>query len=125
MFEQIGRMWWDALPRQQTSSHEAVECRIELGIRLAHHRSQQGMRKLAPDRRPDLRHLLGRTEPVETRHQRGVQAGGDRLRRRRNSGGSTSGLAFTFGLQHRLRHLLHEQGNAVGALHDLRHHVRW
>ena len=36
---------------------------------LAHHRGQQGMGEFAPDRRPDLRHLLGRAEPVEPRHQ--------------------------------------------------------
>ena len=42
------------------------------------------MRELAPDRRADLRYRLGRTQPVEPRHQRGVQAGGDGERRRRN-----------------------------------------
>ena len=83
------------------------------------------MGELPPDRRPDLGHLLGRTEPVEPRHQRCVQACGNRTGRGRNCGGRASGLAFTLGLQHRLRHLLHEQGNAVGALHDLRHHICW
>ena len=32
--------------------------------------------------------------------------------------------ALALGLQHRLSHLLHEQRNAVGALHNLRHHIR-
>ena len=36
------------------------------------------MRKLSPNRRSDLRHLLGRTEPIEPRHQRCVQACRDR-----------------------------------------------
>jgi hypothetical protein len=31
-------------------------------------RSQQGMGKFSSDGRPDLRHLLGRTEPVKPRH---------------------------------------------------------
>ena len=60
MLEQVGRMRRHALPEQQTSCNETVERRFQLRLRLAHHRSQQGMRELAPDRRPDLRHLLGR-----------------------------------------------------------------
>ena len=34
--------------------------RSQLPLRLAHHRGQQGMRKLASDRRPDLRHCSWR-----------------------------------------------------------------
>ena len=69
MLEQIARVRRHALPEQQTSRNETVERRIEFRLRLVHHRSQQGMRKLTPDRRSDLRHLLGRAEPVEPRHQ--------------------------------------------------------
>ena len=86
MLEQIGRMRRHALPEQQTSRNETVERRSQLRLRLAHHRSQQGMRELPPDRRPDLRHLLGGAEPVEPRHQRGVQACRDRQGRGRNRG---------------------------------------
>ena len=82
------------------------------------------MRELPPDRRADLRHLLGGAEPVEPRHQRGVQACRDRQGRRRNRRNRAPGRALALRLQHRLRHLLHEQGNAVGALDDLRHHIR-
>ena len=89
-------------------------------FRLAHHRSQQRMRELAPDRRSDLRHLLGRTEPVKPRHQRGVQACGDRQSRGRNGGGGLPRFALALRLQHRLRHFLHEQRNAVGALDNVR-----
>ena len=87
MLEQISRVRRHALPEQQTGRNETVERRSQLRLRLAHHRSQQGMGKLPPDRRADLRYLLGGAEPVEPRHQRGVQACGNRQGRRRNSGG--------------------------------------
>jgi hypothetical protein len=35
-------------------------------------RVQLSFGQLSPDRRPDLRYLLCRAEPVEPRHQRGV-----------------------------------------------------
>ena len=68
VLEQVGRMWRHALPEQQTSRNETVKRRINIGFWLAHHRSKQGMRKLAPDCCTDLRHLLGRAEAVEPRH---------------------------------------------------------
>ena len=40
-------------------------------------------------------------------------------------GGDVPRLALALRLQHRLRHFLDEQRNAVGALHDFRHHIRW
>jgi hypothetical protein len=36
------------------------------------------MRELPPNCRPDLRQFLGVAEPVESRHQRGVQASWNR-----------------------------------------------
>ena len=39
------------------------------------------MRELAPDCRSDLRHLLGRTQPIKPRHQRGVHLADDRVER--------------------------------------------
>jgi hypothetical protein len=60
------------------SQPEMVEGRSQFGLRLAHHRSQQGMAEFPPDRRPHLRHLLGWAEPVEPRHQRRLQACRDR-----------------------------------------------
>ena len=77
------------------------------------------MRKLPPNRRPDLRHFLGGAEPVKPRHQRGVQACGDGERRRRNRCSAFAGSAFALRLQHRLGHFLDEQRNAVGALDDV------
>src|ERR1700730_18362708 len=58
VLEQVARMWRHALPEQQTRLNETVERQIELRLWLAHHRGQQSIRKLPPDHRPDLRHLL-------------------------------------------------------------------
>ena len=59
VLEQISRVRRHALPEQQTCRNETVERRLEFRFRLARHRSQQSMRKLSPNRRSDLRHLLG------------------------------------------------------------------
>ena len=80
--------------------------------------SQQGMRELAPNRRSNLRHVFGRTKPVEPRHQRSMQACGTA-----NTGDETinrlRGRAFASGFQHRLRHLLDEQRNAIGVFDNV------
>ena len=124
MLEQVGRVRRHALAEQQARLNETVERRAQLRLGLPRHRRQQRMRELSPDRRPDLRHLLGRAEPVEPRHQRGVQACRDRQGRRRNRRSHAPRRALALRLQHRLGHLLHEQRDAVGALDDLRQHVR-
>src|SRR5215468_5575404 len=75
MLEKVGRVRRATLPAQQTSPNETVKRRSQLRLRLAHDRSQQRMGELASDRRPDLCQLLGRAaEPVEPRHERGMQA---------------------------------------------------
>ena len=43
MLEQITRMRWHALPKQQTGLDETVERQFQLRFRLAHRRRQQGM----------------------------------------------------------------------------------
>ena len=91
----------------------------QLPLRPARHRREQRMGEFASDRRPDLRELLGWTESVEPRHQRRVQACRDRQPRRGNQGGGSPGLRLRFRLQHRLRHLFHEQRDPVGALDDI------
>jgi hypothetical protein len=113
-----------ALAEQQTSGNETIQRRSQLCLRLAHYRSQQGVRKFPPDCRPDLSHLLGGPEPVKPRHQRRMQACRDRQGWRRNRGGGALGFALALRLQYRLRHLLHKQRNAVGTLHNFRHHIR-
>src|SRR5215475_10271856 len=124
MLEKVGRVRRATLPAQQTSPNETVKRRSQLRLRLAHDRNQQRMGELASDRRPDLRQLLGGAEPVEPRHQRCVQACGDRQCRRRNQGGGPPCFAFALCLQHRLRHFFHEQGDAVRALDDIVSYVR-
>ena len=93
MLEQVGRMRRHTLPEQQTSRNETVQRRSEFRPGFAYHRSQEGMRELPPDRRADLRHLLGRAEPIEPRHQRSVQTCRDRQCRRRDCRNSASGAA--------------------------------
>ena len=119
MLEQIGRVRRHALPEQQTSRNETVERRLQLRLRLAHHRSQQSMRELSPDRRADLRDLFGRAEPIEPRHQRGVQACGTARAGDGTAAAVRSRVALALRLQHRLGHFLDEQWNAVGALDDV------
>jgi hypothetical protein len=124
MLEEVCRVWWHALPEQQTGGNKSVERRRQLHSRLAHHRSQQCMRKLPPDRSANLRHLLGGAEPVETRHQRCVQACGNRQAGRWNCRDGATRVAFALGFQHRLRHLLDEERNAISALDDVLSNAR-
>jgi hypothetical protein len=77
VFEQIGRMWWHSLPKQQTCRHEPVERRLEFRLRPADYCRQQSMRELSSDHRSDLRDFLRLTKPIKPRHQGGVQACGD------------------------------------------------
>src|SRR5262249_56653043 len=63
MLEKVGRVRRVTPPEQQTSPDETVERRLQLGLWLAHDRSQQRMGELASDRRPDLPQLLGRAQP--------------------------------------------------------------
>src|SRR5215469_6930139 len=73
------------------------------------------MRTLPPDRGPDLRHLLGRTEPVEARHQRCVQACWHRYCGRRHRGNGFFSRALALNLKNCFCHLLDEQWNSVCA----------
>ncbi|MGC1348207.1 MAG: hypothetical protein WA858_00320, partial [Xanthobacteraceae bacterium] len=82
------------------------------------------MGEFPADGRADLRQLLGLAKPVEPRHQRSVQASRHRPARRWNCGSGEPHLSFGLCLQHRLGHLLDEQGNAIGALDDVLPHAR-
>ena len=57
-------MWRSALSKQQTGGNDVIKRRCQFLLRRAYHRSQQRMRELTPDRRSDLRHILGGAEPV-------------------------------------------------------------
>jgi hypothetical protein len=105
---------------QQPSRHETIQRRFQLCLRLARDRREQGMRKLAADCRRDLRQLLGGSpEPVEPRHERGMQACGHGRCPGRNRGHRALGGYLTACLQHRFGHFLHEQGNTVATLDDV------
>ena len=119
MLEQVCRLRRHALAEQQPCGDEPVERRSQVCPRLARHRRQKGVRELPPDGCADLRHVLGGAEPVEPRHQGGVQTCRDRVSRRRNRSGQMLGRTFAFSLQNRLGHLLDEQWDAVGALDDI------
>ena len=67
-----------SLSVEQTGPKEAVKRRRQLRLAFARDRSQKRMRKLASDRRTDLRRRLRVPQPVEPRHQGSVQAGGNR-----------------------------------------------
>ena len=68
VLEQIRRVRWRALPKQQACLDKAVERRLEFGLRLAGHSSQQNMREFASNSCSNLRHFLGGAEPVKPRH---------------------------------------------------------
>src|SRR5262249_61120753 len=72
-----------------------------------------------PDSPLDLPPLFRPAEPVKPRHQRCVQARGDRSGRERNGSNRLLGRALALGLQHRLRHLLNEQRDTIATLDDV------
>src|SRR3954469_15285289 len=76
VLEEVSRMWRRALSEQQAGCNETVQRRCQFHLPLAYQRSQQRIRKLTPNRGPDLRDLLGRAKPVKPRHKRRVQARG-------------------------------------------------
>src|SRR5258707_8493020 len=94
MLERVGHVRRATMSEQQTSPNETVKRRLQLRLRHAHDCSEQGVGELASDRRPDLRQLLGGAEPVEPRHQRCVQACGDRQYRPRDQGGGSPFFAL-------------------------------
>src|SRR5262249_50108233 len=113
VLEQISRVRGHTLPKQQASLNDPVERRAEFWLRLTDYRSYQRMRELSPNHRSDLRHLLGRPEAIQPRHQGGVQSRRDRKSRGRNGRSRTLSSASAFRFQYHLRHLFHEQRNAI------------
>ena len=66
------------------------------------------MTKLSSDDGANLRHLLGRTQPIKSGHQRRVEACWDRNSLGRNCCQQLFGGIFFTGLQRRLGHFLDE-----------------
>jgi hypothetical protein len=77
MFKDITCIGGHALPEQQTCLRQRFKSRLERFLILVGHRGQHGMGELSPNHRSDLSYFFRWTKPVEPRHQRGVQAGGD------------------------------------------------
>ena len=89
------------------------------------HRLDQFIGKLAAEHRADLRDLLGRrSEPVEPRHQRGMQGRRHRQRGKRcRSQHRGNPVALRGAFQHCLGQFLDKERHPVGALDDLRDHL--
>src|SRR4029077_1472048 len=82
MLEKIGGVRRKALPEEQSCPGKPVERRGQVRLGRSGHEGEQRVRELAPDRGADLRHALSRTQPVEPRRERRVQARWDGERRR-------------------------------------------
>ena len=110
-----------AAAEQQSRIAELIQCGLQLPVRTLRHRLNQFIGKLATEHRADLGDLLGcRPEPVESRHQRGVQGRRHRQRRlrcRRQHRGNPVTMSGAF--QHRLGQLFDKQRHPVGAVDDL------
>src|SRR5262245_16672994 len=119
MLKKVGRVRRATLSEHQTSLNASANRRLQLRLRLARDRGQQRVRRLASNRRPDLRQPLGGAEPVEPRHQRCVQGCGYRQGRGSNEGSGPPCFILAFRLHHRLRHLFYKQGDSVRALDDV------
>ena len=118
VLEEIGRIggapWRESSP--DCRSRSSAEPSSLPG--QARHGGKQGMGKLPPDRRAGLRHALA----GPSRSSRAISEA-CRLAGTASAGEGTDAIvraaAPALGLQHRLRHLLHEQRDAVGALDDI------
>src|SRR6478672_2311019 len=116
VLKEIGCPRRAALSEQQTRGDDAVERRAYIRFRSIRDRRKQRVRELASDCRSNLRYLLGRAEPVEPRHQRGVQACRNGQERGGNSSSSDTRIALAFCLQHGPCHFLNEERDAISTL---------
>ena len=81
MLEEIRRLWRQPPLVQQLRLHQLVQPPLQGLFVPGGDGVQQGIGKLAPQRRPELRQALHRGQAVQPRHQRVVQRGGNRQRR--------------------------------------------
>ena len=66
MTEGVGRSGRLAANRYETRAHQRAQGLLEYSVVDRNDASEQIEIERSPDRRADLRHVLGRTEPVET-----------------------------------------------------------
>ena len=123
VLEQVVGLRPFAAPEDQPGAGELVERRRQLALARARHGGQQLVGELPADHGPDLRRRPGRgAEPVEPRHERGVERG-RHCQGGRRARGESSGRPAPAGLEHRLGQLLDEQRHPVRALDDLGHQL--
>ena len=118
VLEHIGGFRRLAVGVDQIRRGQLRERGIERARRHRRDRGKQTIREFAPDGGADLRDLLDRREPVETRHQRVVQG-----HRNRGNGDRLKHVILARVVEHpgfedRLGHFLDKQGNPVGLADD-------
>ncbi len=121
VLEDVGRVRCGTRGHNKTSCLELNECCLERRLVRCRDRVQQRERELTPDRGADLRHVLDRRQPIETRHQGAAQ-------RHRNAERRQQACKLLFvdlsphntDLDHRLAQFLDEERDAIGSLDDHR-----
>ncbi len=116
----------NAAAKQEPGIAELIQRGLQFPLGTLRHRLDQLIGKLAAEHRADLRDLLGdRPEPVEPRHQRGMQGRRHRQRGKRcRSQHRSNPVALRGAFQHRLGQLLDKERHPVGALDDLGDDIR-
>ena len=120
VFEEIRRVRRRAAAKDQFCIDQLTHRFGELALRESSERGDGAMVEAAADDRCDLRHVFHRLQPIEPRHQRVVQRRWDRQRTQR----AVQVIRVRALSQHaqfddRFRHLLYEQGHAIGLRGDL------
>ncbi len=120
VLEQIGGVGRRAPAKHQLGLHQAAHRVGQLGLGQVGERGDGGVIEGAADDGGGLGHHLDGLQPIEPRHQRVVQRGRDRQGAQGTVEVIRVGLLAEHGrLDHRLGHLLDEQGHAVGPRGDL------
>ena len=119
VLEYVGGIRRLAAAIDEIGSCQLRERGIERARRHRRERGKQPIGEFATDSGPDLRNLLDRREPVQTRHQRIME--GDRNRRNGDRALKNVSLANILkhaGFEDRLGHFLDKQRNPVGLADD-------
>jgi hypothetical protein len=126
MLEAVRRLWRQTLLIEELCLHQLLQPPLQGALVPRRNGLQQGIGKLAPERRPELCEALHRRQAVQPRHQRVVQCGGNR--QRRQGPGQLIALCPLLEqprLQHHLGQFLHEQRHPIGLGHHLLHDLGW
>ena len=77
VLEEVRCLGWEPPLVEELRFHQLVQSPLQGVLVPRGDGVQQLIRKLAPQRRPELRHGLHRRQAIQPRHQRVVQRGGD------------------------------------------------